>query len=101
MPSARTVVPGVLLVSVARALWSAVLMAQLVRARQGDELRLLLLVAAAARRLLLPAEQSFVLRSRRGYCQLANSNSSEALCAVVALTVHRARLRQQALGDAP
>ena len=101
MPSARTVVPGVLLVSVARALRPAVLMAQLVRAQRGDEPRLLVLAAAAALRLLQPAEQSVVLRSRRGYCQPANSTSSEALFAVVALTVRRARLPQQVLGDAP
>ena len=47
MPSARTVVPGVLLVSVARALRPAVLMAQLVQAQRGDEPRLLVLAAAA------------------------------------------------------
>ena len=102
MPSARTAVPGVLLISVARALRPAVLMAQLARAQRGDEPRLLVMAVAAARRLLKPAEQSVVLRSRRGYCQPANSTSSEALFGVVALTaLRRARLPQKALGDAP
>ena len=93
---------GRAVVSLARALRPAVLMAQLVRAQRGDEPRLLVLAAAAARRLLQPAEQSVVLRSRRGYCQPANSTSSEALFGVVALTaLRRARLLRKALGDAP